>query len=253
MYVALAPDDDSRPSFNKLDYQVSTHRLLYESDHYQLPDWLSAHTDLYRSFMKNGNAIGQIILSVLERDMHLAPGTLTDLHRLEDASGEFLRLFRYPAPKDGKPLATPPTPVHTDATSMTILFNWQGGLQIAKPKGSALGSVEMEDSDHVGEEYLYVKPEPGHVIVNLGDPMVVFTNGLLKSGRHQVVTPPGPQGLFHRYSVLTNLRPANDTPMRALKSDIIPVKEGGEEGELPTALQWSLTKVKAILERMAKK
>lgn len=203
--------------------------------------------------MKNGNAIGQIILSVLEREMHLKPGELTDMHRLEDASGEFLRLFRYPAPKDGKPLATPPTPAHTDATSMTILFNWQGGLQITKPKNATFGEVEMVDRDRTGEEWLYVKPEPGHVIVNLGDPMVVFTNGLLKSGRHQVVTPPGPQGLFHRYSVLTNLRPANDLPMRALKSDVIPNKEGKELEEVPTALEWSLIKVKAILERMSKK
>ena len=202
--------------------------------------------------MKNGNDIGQVILSVLERSMHLAPGQLTGLHRLEDASGEFLRFFRYPAPKDGKPLAMPPTPAHTDATSMTILFNWQGGLQIARPKDSAPGSVDMEDCDRAGEEWLYVKPEPGHVIVNLGDPMVVFTNGLLNSGRHQVVTPPGPQGLFNRYSVLTNLRPADDTPMRPLKSDVIPIEEEGKEEDVPTALQWSLIKVKAILERMSK-
>ena len=33
----------------------------------------------------------------------------------------------------------------------------------------------------------------GHAIVNLGDAMVNFTNGLLRSNIHRVVSPPGEQ------------------------------------------------------------
>lgn len=253
-YKNVSVGEDGEP--NKAEFvNISANRLLNDPDNYDIPSWLNAHTDLYASFLKDGNVIGQAILNVLERELHLQPGELTSKHQLYDNSGEFLRLFRYPAPKDGKPSEVPPTPAHTDATSITILFNWQGGLQITKPKESTgQYKVDRVDADREGEEWLYVKPEPGHVIVNLGDPMVIFTNGVLKSGRHQVVTPPGPQALHHRYSVLMNLRPTNDTPMRSLKSDVIPpVADGEEDGEVDTALQWSIRKVKAILDRMSKK
>jgi isopenicillin N synthase-like dioxygenase len=226
--------------------QVSCWGLNYDENYY-LPPWLNKQRELYRSFAANGNAIGQIILKTIERELHLYANELTKVHQPKDYSGEFVRLFRYPAPKDGKPHNTAPTPAHTDATSMTLLFNWQGGLQITKR--DAQQRVDRLDRDYEGEEWLYVPPEPGHVIVNLGDTMVILSNGVLKSGRHRVVTPPGPQAKFHRYSVLTNLRPANETPMRALKSDMIPPEE--EIAEPMTARVWSLAKVKAILDRMA--
>jgi len=111
--------------------------------------------------------------------------------------------------------------------------------------------VDVEDADkELEDSWYYIKPEPGHVIVNLGDIMVVLTNGVLKSGKHRVVTPPGPQGRFDRYSVLTNARPANDTLMRSLKSDMIPPETAEQMDEEPlTALQWSIKKVRAILAR----
>lgn len=37
------------------------------------------------------------------------------------------------------------------------------------------------------------EPLPGHAIINLGDAMVMFSNGLLKSGKHRVVPAPGEQ------------------------------------------------------------
>lgn len=203
--------------------------------------------------MTSGNTIANVILSILERQVHLPPTSFTSLHKLTDSSGDFLRMFRYPAPKDGKALSTPPTPAHTDAVSVAILFNWQGGLQITKSK-EQVGKVDVEDTEKESEDsWLYVKPEPGHAIVNLGDVMVVLTNGLLKSGRHRVVTPPGPQGRFHRYSVLVSTRPADQTIMKPFRSDMIdPETPEQLEGETLTALQWGMRKVRAILNRMEK-
>ena len=159
-------------------------------------------------------------------------------------------MLHYPAPKDGKPLNSAPTPAHTDATSITILFIWQGRLQITNSK-PAEGKVDVEDADkELEDSWYYINPEPGHVIVNLGDTMVVLTNGVLKSGKHRVVTPPGSQGRFDRYSVLTNARPRNDTLMRSLKSDMSPPETAEQMAEEPlTALQWSVKKVRAILAR----
>lgn len=205
--------------------------------------------------MKNGNAFANIIFTILERHLHLPTGALTSFHQTKDASGDFLRMLHYPAPKDGKPLLKAPTPSHTDASSITILFTWQGGLQITKNEsiaGTGQGKVDVEDIDRDSDRWYYVRPEPGHVIVNLGDVMVVLTNGVLKSGRHRVVTPPGDQGKFDRYSVLTNARPANGTLMKSLRSDMIPLESEEDINEKPvTALEWSMRKVRAILERAA--
>ncbi|KAF2648722.1 Clavaminate synthase-like protein, partial [Lophiostoma macrostomum CBS 122681] len=223
-YICQSVDDNGEPDMAEF-LNVSCWGLNHDENYY-IPPWLRNQRELFRSFAANGNAIGQVILKTLERELHLYADELTNIHQPEDYSGGFVRLFRYPAPKDGKPHSTAPTPAHTDATSMTLLFNWQGGLQITKRQGQE-------------REWLYIPPEPGHVIVNLGDTMLILSNGVLKSGRHRVVTPPGPQAEFHRYSVLTNLRPSNDTPMRALKSDMIP---SGEDGEIVTAREWSLAK-----------
>jgi isopenicillin N synthase-like dioxygenase len=211
---------------------------------------MNKHEELYRSFMQSGNLIANVIFVILERQLHLPPGSLTNLHQTKDASGDFLRMLHVPTPKDGKVLAKIPTPAHTDAVSITMLFTWQGGLQITNSK-PAEGKVDVEDSDKEPEDsWYYVKPEPGHVIVNMGDAMVILTNGVLKSGKYRVVTPPGHQGKFDRYSVLTNARPANGTLMRSLKSDVIPPETAEQLEEEPlTALEWSVKKVKAVLVR----
>jgi isopenicillin N synthase-like dioxygenase len=160
-------------------------------------------------------------------------------------------MLHYPAPKDGKPLSKAPAPSHTDATSITMLFTWQGGLQITKERAGDDGKVDVEDADKESEDsWYYVEPKPGHVIVNLGDAMVALTNGVLKSGKHRVVTPPGPQGKFDRYSVLTNARPKNDTLMKSLKSDMIHPESEEQLAEEPlTALEWGMRKVRAVLVR----
>lgn len=206
--------------------------------------------DLYRSFMRSGNLIANAIFIILERQLHLTPGSLTDLHQTKNESGSLVRMLHYPAPKDGKPLDKAPNPAHTDGVSMTMLFTWQGGLQMTNNK-HAEGRVDLEDADNEPEDsWYYIKPESGQVIVNLGDVIAVLTNGVLKSGKHRVVTPPGPQGRFDRYSVLTNARPANSTLMRSLKSDMIPPETAEQLKEKPlTALQWSIKKVAAFVAR----
>ncbi|PQE23088.1 2OG-Fe(II) oxygenase family protein [Rutstroemia sp. NJR-2017a WRK4] len=249
-YKCTSLDEERKP--DRVEFlNISHYGLLCEPEKYKLPPWLSKSEDLYRSFMEDGNWIANLIFSILERKLHLPPGALTSIHQTKDASGDFLRMLHYPAPKDGKPLTKAPTPSHTDASSITMLFNWQGGLQITKARAAGESKVDLEDADKESEDsWYYVKPEPGCLIVNLGDAMVVLTNGLLKSGKHRVVTPPGPQGRFNRYSVLTNARPKNDTLMRSLKSDMInPESEEQLAEEAITALEWSMRKVRAILAR----
>lgn len=114
---------------------------------------------------------------------------------------------------------------HTDFGSITLLFNRLGGLQVLPPGK--------------GAEWCYVKPLPGHAIVNLGDAMAVFTNGLLRSNIHRVVSPPGEQADTTRYSIVYFSRPENDVPMKVLQgSSKIPETEEQSNGETISAKDW---------------
>jgi isopenicillin N synthase-like dioxygenase len=66
-------------------------------------------------------------------------------------------------------------PSHTDFGSVIVLFNWAGGLQI-----------QSHDPEKQ-REWAYVKPLPGHAIINLRDAMVKFSNGRLQSGKHLIL------------------------------------------------------------------
>jgi len=114
---------------------------------------------------------------------------------------------------------------HTDFGSVTVLFNRLGGLQVLPPGK--------------GAEWCYVKPLPGHAIINLGDAMAKFTNGLLRSNIHRVVSPPGKQGDYTRYSLVYFSRPENEVMMKRLEgSDKIPELAEGEKDEDICAKDW---------------
>lgn len=99
---------------------------------------------------------------------------------------------------------------HTDFGSVTILMNRLGGLQILPPTAlmSELGQGHLSKP-----EWVYVKPLPGHAIVNMGDAMVKFSSGLLRSNIHRVVTPPSPQDAATRYSLVYFCRPCDDVSL----------------------------------------
>jgi len=60
--------------------------------------------------------------------------------------------------------------------------------------------------------------------------MVKFTNGLLRSNIHRVVSPPGEQAKETRYSLVYFARPEEDIILRRLEgSDVIPELEKEEE------------------------
>jgi isopenicillin N synthase-like dioxygenase len=114
---------------------------------------------------------------------------------------------------------------HTDFGSITILFNRLGGLQVLAPNG----------------EWLSVQPLPGHAIVNLGDAMVKFSDGLLKSNIHRVVTMPGLSEVVDRYSVVYFSRPENGILMKSLMND---GKEEQSKDPVLTAQEWIARRVK---------
>ena len=182
------------------------------------------------------------MLSVLERQLQLPSGSFTRLHRLNEDSGDFVRVLKYPgAPRDDgdDQVGFPP---HKDAMSVAILFAWLGGLQIPDP------SADVHDLNVKSEDWRWVRPEPGYAVVNLGDAMEIFTHKVLKSGIHRVVKAPGQQRPHDRLSVLIATRPENSTLMRAFQSPLIPSSE--QRGEVMSSLEWGHSVIVGIRNKV---
>ncbi|KAI7346781.1 Clavaminate synthase-like protein [Hortaea werneckii] len=184
---------------------------------------------LLGSYMRRSHAIISLILSLLNGKLGLPAGTLESLHRLDAVSGDQVRWVRSPPQvMDNKQMSLGE---HTDFGSITILFNRLGGLQVLPP-----GS----------EEWRYVKPLKGHCIVNLGDAMVKFTAGILRSNIHRVVSPPQGQEHMTRMSLVYFARPEDDVVLKALKeSEMVKTKREdqrreGQDDEEITAKDWIL-------------
>lgn len=148
-----------------------------------------------------------LILSRLEKHLNLAPGTLTVLHELHRSSTDQARLLKMPTQPEGD-RRTSLLP-HTDFGSVTLLWNVLGGLQIQRP--------EARNNEECWE---FVKPEPGCAIVNMGDAMVKFTNGIIRSNLHRVAYAPGEQAVHDRYSLAYFSRPLDSVLMKALTAHV---------------------------------
>ncbi|KAL8917195.1 MAG: hypothetical protein Q9208_008097 [Pyrenodesmia sp. 3 TL-2023] len=97
--------------------------------------------------------------------------------------------------------------LHSDYGSITLLFqDERGGLQVERPDGS----------------FLHVAPIEGTVVMNAGDLLTRWSNGLIRSTRHRVVEPPlkkgqGVDGRYPpRYSVAYFCNPDFDKMIEAL-------------------------------------
>ncbi|KAB8216225.1 hypothetical protein BDV33DRAFT_194589 [Aspergillus novoparasiticus] len=172
-------------------------------------------------------SITDIILTCLDHQLGLTPGTLSALSPLEQISETSVRLLLGHSPSSPK-YDNITLGGHTDIGSITLLFNVVGGLQILPA-----------DRENQLENWLYVKPEPGHALVNIGDTLVEWTGGLLRSSLHRVLTAPGEQALVGRQSVAYLVRPRNSASMQRLKGGILPPVEEGQDDETRSVNEWA--------------
>tara|TARA_R110002003_G_scaffold251_8_gene17808 strand:- start:795 stop:1448 length:654 start_codon:yes stop_codon:yes gene_type:complete len=166
-------------------------------------------------------------------------GGLQALHRLHATSGDQIRFVK--APPQEQSLKGVALGEHTDFGSVTVLFNRLGGLQVRLPDSIAPTPPTSTTPPPTAVEtklcengWTYVRPLPGHCIVNLGDALVKFSSGILRSNIHRVVAPPGEQGSVTRYSLVYFCRPEDDVVLKSL------VQGGEDEDEEVTAKEWIL-------------
>jgi isopenicillin N synthase-like dioxygenase len=145
-------------------------------------------------------------------------------------------MLRYPPQPEGDRRAA--FLGHTDLGTVTILFNVVGGLQILPP------GLEAKE-----ENWRYVRPEPGCAIINLGDAMVEWTGGILRSNLHRVFFAPGAQAQCERYSLAYAIRPEGAISMKrlAVAGSVIPTLDDGEEDLDCTADEWVTRKAIGLM------
>ncbi|CAD6594320.1 MAG: hypothetical protein ASARMPRED_009144 [Alectoria sarmentosa] len=135
----------------------------------------------------------------------------------QGSSGSILRLLHYPAVKiDEFDLDTTVdirAGAHSDYGSLTLLFQRasQSGLEILTPR-SSWSPVPVHPP---GTEDDSFPP----ILVNIGDLMHFWTNGLLKSTVHRVVFPEGESK--DRYSIAYFCHPLDHIEIEAVPSDMI--------------------------------
>ncbi|KKY39798.1 putative 2og-fe oxygenase [Diaporthe ampelina] len=238
---------------------IAKDRILDNTDRWGYPQLVLDHKPLLARYMRNAHGTGLKVLSILAARLGLPADGFDGYHRLAEESGDHVRMTHGP-PRRTAELPEIQTPGHTDFGTITILFNWLGGLQVwSDPSRGYFGNVVDPEStagpaggEGEAPRWLWVQPPPpNHAIVNLGDAAVKWTGGVLCSGRHRVVPAPGEQGKFDRYSIVYFVRPEDSTVLKRLEAPGIPKLEPGEREEVITAKEWILQQARGLGQQLA--
>lgn len=217
-------------------YNLSQDDILGNSPSRPAPAIVETHRPEFRAFFHHAHLILSRLLSHLDAPLGLEDGTLISLSPLEKASGTSLRLLKALPSASGSKARTDLVG-HTDLGSITMLFNVVGGLQILPPSAPETPA----DSD-----WRFVRPMPDCALINLGDAMVQWSGGVVRSNMHRVATAPGAQRGVERLSVAYLLRPALETSMQRLKGGNI-IAEDGEE-DFISARDWERMRAAQIVK-----
>ncbi|KAL8744952.1 MAG: hypothetical protein Q9190_002859 [Brigantiaea leucoxantha] len=219
-------------------YNLSQDDILGNASPRTHPEVVDCHRSTFKSFFIHAHQILSHLLSHFDIHLGLPTGTLASLSPLDKPSGTSLRLLK------ARPLgvgAKSRTDLvgHTDMGSITMLFNIVGGLQILPPSCP---------NPRVDSDWRYIRPVPNCALINLGDAMVQWSGGILRSNMHRVATAPGAQVDVDRFSVAYLVRPALETSMRRLASrSVTSREENAEETEDICAKDWERMRAAQII------
>ncbi len=114
------------------------------------------------------SALGRLVCGALEMHLGLPPGAMTS-HMTKPVSQ--LRLLHYVRQTEATDRQSVNMGAHTDYECLTLLHTRNAGLQV------------MTSDDR----WIDVPVDPGVFVVNIGDMMEAWTNGLLRSTPHRVL------------------------------------------------------------------
>ncbi|KAF2153148.1 Clavaminate synthase-like protein [Myriangium duriaei CBS 260.36] len=170
---ALRKTEDHKESF-----EIGSEKNDFQPNIY-LPD------SIYPGFKQDGLRIyhdfhqaGCRILDALCMSLKLDPEETARLKQLHSGQNNQLRLLHYP-PIETQKLKSEVIgrmPPHQDWSSFTFLFQ------------DSVGGLELQDPGT--KEYLRSIPEQGTCILNVGDMLMRYSNGIYPSAMHRVTLPP---------------------------------------------------------------
>lgn len=206
-----------------------------------LPPSLSPHEAILDNFSTLCRKTCDRILTLLALGLEVDPTFFTTRHDpIHGPSGSILRFLYYPS------LTSPETAsykhdedvragAHSDYGSITLLFQRPGqpGLEILTPEGEWVGvPVQPNQQSNQGKEREFAFPP---ILVNIGDLLSYWTDGLLKSTVHRVVFPLSEQQVQNpqdRYSIVYFCHPVNTTELVPVPSKLVNAhREENKEGQ----------------------
>ncbi|TVY39406.1 UPF0676 protein [Lachnellula subtilissima] len=214
------------------------------------PAFVDNEADL-DAFQKYCHAMMMKILTLFAIGLQIDPSsggsTWFSSRHIGGPSGCTLRLLHYPSippSSDFKPEVDIRAGAHSDYGSITLLFQRPGqpGLEIippdSHPTNRDFGATAAWTPVPVSPPSTESDLSPP-ILVNIGDLLSYWTNGLFKSTVHRVVFPKeGREGGEDRYSIAYFGHPVGSTVLEAVPSEIVKSlqKEGGGEGDFVKAM-----------------
>jgi isopenicillin N synthase-like dioxygenase len=187
----------------------------------EVPGFKETFQELYARFDRTGLKVLRAIARYLEIDEAYFVDTVRD-------GNSVMRLLHYP-PIEGEPGDHVRAGAHEDINTITLLLGAEeGGLELLTKDG----------------RWIPVSPNPGELVVNIGDMLQRLTNGQLRSTSHRVVNPPVERRARSRYSMPFFLHFRSDFLIEALPGTV-PI---GEKPNWPpiTAHEYLLERLREI-------
>ncbi|KAL8648078.1 MAG: hypothetical protein Q9210_005191 [Variospora velana] len=189
------------------DDQKESFEIGRDNEDGQSNRWPEGDTEFRETmmdFFEQCKQLHAVVMKGIALGLNLGPEFFADFVRQGDNT---LRLLHYPSvPAGAFANGRVRAGLHSDYGSITLLFqDSRGGLQ-----------VEREDGGFVD-----VTPIEGTIVMNAGDLLSPWSNGLIQSTRHRVVEPPLKMGKDEewyppRYSVAYFCNPDFDRTIEAL-------------------------------------
>ena len=165
--------------------------LLAGKKYHGVIPWPSAMPDLkprMMAYYDKLSTLGYALLALFEDSLELPPGRLKQFFAKDMNS---LRLLHYPPQAPGAPAEHLGARAHTDTNAFTILAqDANGGLEVRNRAG----------------EWLAVPPIADTLVVNVGEALKVWTDGIFSSAAHRVINRSGRE----RYSIPYFMYPSYD-------------------------------------------